>query len=98
MGVTNSTTTGAVIPTANLWADGHSPEQAAEKLMAKMKLAGVEVKFCYGGFYMISKTLPTYYETNIVAGGTIERASVERMISPSGLEYWRARFGGLLCA
>lgn len=98
MGVTSSATTGALIPTADLMADGRTPEEAAQNLMDKMRVAGIVVKFCYGSSYMMNQTLPTYYETNIVAGGTIERASIERMISPSGLVYWRARFGGLLCA
>ncbi len=97
MGVASSTT-GTLVPTADIWADGRTAEEAAQAIMTKMQNAGIPVKFCYGGRLMMEATLPTYYETNIVAGGTIERVSIERMVSPSGMVYWRARFAGLLCA
>lgn len=98
MGTTSSTTTGELVPTPTIYADGHTAEEAAEKLMQKMTASGIKYSFCYNTVLLLNQTLPTLYETNIVASGTLQRASVERMVSPSTVVYWRARFGGLLCA
>jgi hypothetical protein len=84
---------------AGISGDGRTPEEAVERLMAKLGPGGYE--FCYGDRLQITQTVgtqPAYYETNLRMKGTRERANVQQMSSArSGEWFYRAYFSGLLC-
>ena len=79
-------------------ADGRTAEEAITKLVER--IGAGNYGFCWGDALTWRQTSPTIWETNLVArdnNGVHQRAAIEQLYSPTGLTFYRARFGGLLC-